>query len=214
MQKYEIDTSKCQHIVTINPSYRYNVLALAKLAQTTIWISTERRVFVVWKQGITRHKTLSYGCNTFVSSLFSEYTMSYEQITNYLGEKQILFSPTHAPQLKRATYPAVTLSIESLRKAIETSKRFALCIHSTIMAPCWNRILEHPSRGSRNRALSRCELCKKPDYFDPQNIVGLAIEGGCNAVATNYGVLVSLLESLHTKSHSSSRLTTTSFSHT
>ncbi|HRE03766.1 MAG TPA: fructose-bisphosphate aldolase, partial [Ilumatobacteraceae bacterium] len=28
-----------------------------------------------------------------------------------------------------------------------------------------------------------------PAYFDPSNIVELAIEGGCNAVATTYGVL-------------------------
>jgi class I fructose-bisphosphate aldolase len=28
-----------------------------------------------------------------------------------------------------------------------------------------------------------------PKYFDPKNIVELAIEGGCNAVATTYGVL-------------------------
>jgi class I fructose-bisphosphate aldolase len=28
-----------------------------------------------------------------------------------------------------------------------------------------------------------------PDFFDPENIVKLAIEGGCNAVATTYGVL-------------------------
>jgi len=28
-----------------------------------------------------------------------------------------------------------------------------------------------------------------PDYFDPENIVRLAIEGGCNAVASTYGVL-------------------------
>ena len=28
-----------------------------------------------------------------------------------------------------------------------------------------------------------------PDYFDPENIVQLAIEGGCNAVASTYGVL-------------------------
>lgn len=30
---------------------------------------------------------------------------------------------------------------------------------------------------------------KNPIYFDPENIVKLAIEGGCNAVATTYGVL-------------------------
>ena len=28
-----------------------------------------------------------------------------------------------------------------------------------------------------------------PDYFDPENIILLAIEGGCNAVASTYGVL-------------------------
>lgn len=32
-------------------------------------------------------------------------------------------------------------------------------------------------------------FAKNPDYFDPENIIQLAIEGGCNAVATNYGVL-------------------------
>jgi class I fructose-bisphosphate aldolase len=28
-----------------------------------------------------------------------------------------------------------------------------------------------------------------PIYFDPENIIRLAIEGGCNAVASTYGVL-------------------------
>ena len=35
-------------------------------------------------------------------------------------------------------------------------------------------------------------FAKNPDYFDPANIVRLAIEGGCNAVATTYGVLASV----------------------
>ena len=30
---------------------------------------------------------------------------------------------------------------------------------------------------------------KNPDYFDPENIIKLAIEGGCNAVASTFGVL-------------------------
>jgi class I fructose-bisphosphate aldolase len=30
---------------------------------------------------------------------------------------------------------------------------------------------------------------KNPDYFDPENILRLAIEGGCNAVASTFGVL-------------------------
>lgn len=32
-------------------------------------------------------------------------------------------------------------------------------------------------------------FAKNPDYFDPENIVKLAIEGGCNGVATTYGAL-------------------------
>ena len=32
-------------------------------------------------------------------------------------------------------------------------------------------------------------FAKNPDCFDPENIVKLAVEGGCNAVASTYGVL-------------------------
>ncbi|MEX0647015.1 MAG: class I fructose-bisphosphate aldolase [Balneolaceae bacterium] len=35
-------------------------------------------------------------------------------------------------------------------------------------------------------------FAKNPDYFDPANIVELAIEGGCNAVASTFGVLASV----------------------
>ena len=32
-------------------------------------------------------------------------------------------------------------------------------------------------------------FAKNPDYFDPENIIRLAVEGGCNAVASTFGVL-------------------------
>jgi class I fructose-bisphosphate aldolase len=32
-------------------------------------------------------------------------------------------------------------------------------------------------------------FAKNPAYFDPKNLLELAIEGGCNAVATTFGVL-------------------------
>ncbi len=35
-------------------------------------------------------------------------------------------------------------------------------------------------------------FAKNPDYFDPENIIKLAYEGGCNAVASTYGVLGSV----------------------
>ncbi|MGN6179923.1 MAG: class I fructose-bisphosphate aldolase [Mucilaginibacter sp.] len=35
-------------------------------------------------------------------------------------------------------------------------------------------------------------FAKNPMYFDPENILKLAVEGGCNAVATTFGVLASV----------------------
>lgn len=35
-------------------------------------------------------------------------------------------------------------------------------------------------------------FAKNPDYFDPENIVNLAVEGGCNAVASTFGALASV----------------------
>jgi len=35
-------------------------------------------------------------------------------------------------------------------------------------------------------------FAKNPDYFEPENIVKLALEGGCNAVASTFGVLGSV----------------------
>jgi class I fructose-bisphosphate aldolase len=35
-------------------------------------------------------------------------------------------------------------------------------------------------------------FAKNPEYFDPENIVKLAVEGGCNAVASTFGVLGSV----------------------
>lgn len=35
-------------------------------------------------------------------------------------------------------------------------------------------------------------FAKNPDYFDPENIVKLAMDGGCNAVASTFGVLGSV----------------------
>ena len=38
-------------------------------------------------------------------------------------------------------------------------------------------------------------FAKNPIYFDPENIIKLALEGGCNAVATTYGVLAMMSRS-------------------
>lgn len=35
-------------------------------------------------------------------------------------------------------------------------------------------------------------FAKNPDYFDPENIINLAVEAGCNAVASTFGVLATM----------------------
>ena len=42
-----------------------------------------------------------------------------------------------------------------------------------------------------------------PQYFDPENIVKLAIEGGCNAVASTFGVLGTVAGNMRTRFRSS-----------
>ena len=48
-----------------------------------------------------------------------------------------------------------------------------------------------------------------PIYFDPENIIKLALEGGCNAVASTLGVLGRWPGNTPTRSPSSSRSITT-----
>ena len=48
--------------------------------------------------------------------------------------------------------------------------------------------LDPPGRPG-HRALGAASFAPNPIYFDPENIVELAIEGGCNAVASTLGVL-------------------------
>ena len=52
-----------------------------------------------------------------------------------------------------------------------------------------HRLRQHPARRPGHRAQRRRELRANPIYFDPAAIVELAIEGGCNAVASTLGVL-------------------------
>ena len=40
-----------------------------------------------------------------------------------------------------------------------------------------------------DQGIEHASFAPNPDYFDPENIVRLAIEGGCNAVASTLGVL-------------------------
>ena len=54
-------------------------------------------------------------------------------------------------------------------------------------------------------------FAKNPIYFDGENIVKLAIEGGCNAVASTYGVLGSVARNMRIKFHLLSKSITMNF---
>ena len=56
--------------------------------------------------------------------------------------------------------------------------RCGICIYVSILPV--DQGIEHSAGAS---------FAPNPIYFDPENIVKLAIEGGCNAVASTFGVL-------------------------
>jgi class I fructose-bisphosphate aldolase len=56
-------------------------------------------------------------------------------------------------------------------------------------APRRHRLPVDPPGGSGVEHSAGASFAKNPAYFDPKNIVELAIEGGCNAVASTLGVL-------------------------
>jgi class I fructose-bisphosphate aldolase len=58
--------------------------------------------------------------------------------------------------------------------------------------PRRHRLHLDTARRPGHRALRRRQLRAESDYFDPENIVKLAIEGGCNAVASTFGVLAAV----------------------
>src|SRR6185437_2593507 len=51
------------------------------------------------------------------------------------------------------------------------------------------RVPVDPARRSGYRDSAAASFAKNPAYFDPRNLVELAIESGCNAIATTFGVL-------------------------
>src|SRR5262245_27788103 len=61
-----------------------------------------------------------------------------------------------------------------------------MCNHRRVEGTGYAAVLPL-DRGIQRSAVA--SFGKNPAYFDPQNIVKLAIEGGCNAVASTLGVM-------------------------
>jgi fructose-bisphosphate aldolase, class I len=118
-------------------------------------------------------------------------TLTIDKIADYLGDKASLL------EHKSQTIPAASLHLpgpdfidriwaqtdrnpqvlRSLGQLFNTG-RLAGTGYLSILPV--DQGIEHSAGAS---------FAKNPDYFDPENIVKLAIEGGCNAVASTFGVL-------------------------
>ena len=132
--------------------------------------------------------------DTILQSIHStNYTaMSYQKITEYLGG-----DAPHLLEHVSKTIPKETLHLpgpDFLDRIFVNSNRNPQVLRSLAGLYGHGRLantgylsilpidqgIEHSAGAS---------FAKNPLYFDPENIVRLAIEGGCNAVATTFGAL-------------------------
>jgi class I fructose-bisphosphate aldolase len=118
--------------------------------------------------------------------------MNYQQITELLGkENESLFTHTctkvskeslqlPSPHFIEDVYSNSNRNLQTLRslKQMFSGGRLADTGYLSILPV--DQGVEHSAGAS---------FAKNPMYFDPENIVKLAIEGGCNAVASTFGVL-------------------------
>ncbi|MDE1191138.1 MAG: class I fructose-bisphosphate aldolase [Arachidicoccus sp.] len=121
--------------------------------------------------------------------------MNYNDIISLLGkENESLFSHTSktidksllhlpSPNFVDEVFAVSNRSIQTLRslQTIYNNGRLAGTGYLSILPV--DQGIEHSAGAS---------FAPNPIYFDGENIVKLAIEGGCNAVATTFGVLASV----------------------
>jgi fructose-bisphosphate aldolase, class I len=118
--------------------------------------------------------------------------MNYQQITELLGkENEDLFSHTcikvpkeslqlPSPRFIDDVFLMSNRNLQTLRslRQLFNGGRLAGTGYLSILPV--DQGIEHSAGAS---------FAKNPMYFDPENIVRLAVEGGCNAVASTFGVL-------------------------
>ena len=118
--------------------------------------------------------------------------MNYQQIAELLGkENEDLFSHTcikvpkenlqlPSPRFIDDVFIMSNRNLQTLRslKQLFNGGRLAGTGYLSILPV--DQGIEHSAGAS---------FAKNPLYFDPENIVRLAVEGGCNAVASTFGVL-------------------------
>src|SRR5262245_29272513 len=120
--------------------------------------------------------------------------MASKKIVDILGDKASYYLD-HKPVIDKSTLhlPSPTViddiwavsnrNIQTLRSINSLMKHGRLAGSGYVSILPVDQGIEHSGGAS---------FAPNPAYFDPENIVKLAMEGGCNAVASTYGVLGSV----------------------
>ena len=118
--------------------------------------------------------------------------MTYQQITELLGkENENLFSHVckkvpkdtlhlPSPDFIDDVFSESNRNLQTLRSLQQLFNHGRLAGTGYLSILPVDQGVEHSAGAS---------FAKNPMYFDPENIVRLAVEGGCNAVASTFGVL-------------------------
>lgn len=118
--------------------------------------------------------------------------MTYQQISDLLGkENETLFSheckkvPKETIHLPSPHFLDEIFSISN--RNLQTQRSLQQIFNGGRLAGTGYMSILPVDQGVEHSA--GASFAKNPLYFDPENIVRLAIEGGCNAVASTFGVL-------------------------
>jgi class I fructose-bisphosphate aldolase len=122
-------------------------------------------------------------------------TLSNSQITQYLGDKADYLLGFKAPKIarERLHLPGPDF-VDRVGSLSDRNNRVLANLHrmystGRLRGSGYLSILPVDQGIEHSGGAS---FAKNPDYFDSENIVKLAIEGGCNAVASTFGVLGSV----------------------
>jgi len=113
-------------------------------------------------------------------------------IAQYLGDKAETLLKFNTPKIPRERL--------NLPGPDVVDRRFAASDRNNRVLSNLQRVVQHGRLGGTGylsilpvdqgiEHSAGASFAKNPDYFDAENIVKLAIEGGCNAVASTFGVL-------------------------
>jgi class I fructose-bisphosphate aldolase len=122
-------------------------------------------------------------------------SLSSTQLTQYLGDKAKFYLDFNSPKISkdRLHLPGPDF-LDRVTSLSDRNNRVLANLHrmyttGRLTGTGYFSILPVDQGIEHSGGAS---FAKNPDYFDSENIVKLAIEGGCNAVASTYGVLGSV----------------------